>query len=96
VITNYEGEAFLSSLRDEEQGVRDIVRHIFNVLDDANNPDLAGARKRLMALMQRDEEIGKHQSAWRVVASWLQGPAEANQREKPKTKVIENLGVTPP
>ena len=96
MITNYEGEAFLSSLRDEDQTVRGIVQRIFSVLDDSHNPDLAAARKRLIALMHRDEEIGKHQNAWRVVAPWLRESVEPDQREKPKTKVIEQLGVTPP
>jgi len=96
MVNNYEVDAFLTSMRDEDPEVQGIVRNLLKVLDDAHNPDLAGARKRLRTLMQRDTEIGKHQRVWSVMAPWLAESSEPVKPEKLKTKVIEELGVTPP
>jgi hypothetical protein len=96
MVTNYEVEAFISSLRDEGAEVQGFVKSFLKLLDDAHNPDLAAARKRLRDLMQRDAEIGKHQQVWPLLAPWLvevSGPAKPS---KPKGAVIKDIGVAPP
>lgn len=96
MVTNYEVEAFLTSLRDEDAAVLGLVRNVLKVVDDAHNPDLAPARKRLRELMQRDGEIGKYQNVWRLLAPWLvEGSDQATPRE-PKGTAIKEMGVRPP
>jgi hypothetical protein len=96
MVTNYEVEAFLTGMRDESPEVQGIIKHFLKVLDDAHNPDLAAARKRLRELMQRDAEIGKHQKLWPLLAPWLAEPSEPPPPGRSKGKIIEDLGVTPP
>jgi len=98
MVTNYEVDAFLTAMRDESAEVQGMVRNFLKVLDDAHNPDLAMARKRLRELMQRDSDIGKHQKMWALFAPWLVEPSLPAKPSQPKGKgkVIEELGVTPP
>lgn len=96
MATNYEVDAFLTSLRDEGPEVQGFIKHFLQLLDDAHNPDMASARARLRALMQRDAEIGKHRGVWGALAPWLGEPAEPVKQSKTTGKVIESLGVTPP
>jgi len=96
MTTNYEVDAFISSLRDEVAEVQSLVKNFLKVLDDAHNPDLAAARKRLRDLMQRDAEIGKHQQVWPVLAPWLSDASAPPKPTKPKGTVIKDIGVTPP
>ena len=96
MVTNYEVEAFLNGMRDESPEVQGVIKNFLKVLDDAHNPDLAAARKRLRDLMQRDAEIGKYQKVWPLLAPWLAEPAEPAKPGRTKGKIIEDLGVTPP
>ena len=96
MVTNYEVDAFLTSLRDEGAEVQGLIKHFLLLLDDAHNPEMAPARARLRALMQRDAEIGKHRPVWQLLAPWLEEPSELAKPAKTTGKVIESLGVTPP
>jgi len=96
MVTNYEVDAFLTSLRDEGAEVQGFIKHFLLLLDDAHNPEMASARARLKALMQRDGEIGKHRAAWALLAPWLEEPSQPAKEAKSTGKVIESLGVTPP
>ena len=96
MISNYEVDAFLTSLRDEGAEVQGFIKHFLLLLDDGHNPDMAPARARLRALMQRDTEIGKHRAIWGALAPWLVEPVESAKPAKTTGKVIESLGVTPP
>lgn len=96
MVTNYEVEGFLNAMRDEAPEIQGIVKNFLKILDDANNPELAAARARLRALMQRDDEIGKHRKVWALFAPWLTESSEAPKPAKTKGKIIEELGVTPP
>lgn len=96
MVTNYEVDAFLTSLRDEGPEVQEFIKHFLQLLDDAHSPEMAGARARLTALMQRDAEIGKHRAIWGLVAPWLAEPSQSAKPGKTTGKVIESLGVTPP
>lgn len=96
MVTNYEVEAFLNAMRDEGPEVHAMIKDFLKLLDDANNPDLAGVRARLRGLMQRDDEIGKHRKVWALFAPWLAETAEPAKPAKTKGKIIEDLGVTPP
>ncbi len=98
MVTNYEVDAFLTTMRDENAEIQGMVGNFLKVLDDAHNPDLTAARKRLRDLMQRDSEIGKHQKIWTLLAPWLAERSEPPKPNQPKSKgkVIEELGVTPP
>lgn len=96
MATNYEVDAFLTSLRDEGAEVQEVIKHFLHMLDDAHNPDMAPARARLRVLMQRDTEIGKHRAIWALLAPWLSEPSEPAKPAKTTGKVIESLGVTPP
>ena len=96
MVTNYEVEAFLTGMRDESPEVQGIIKNFLKVLDDAHNPDLSAARKRLRELMQRDAEIGKYQKVWPLLAPWLTEPSESPKAARSKGKIIEDLGVTPP
>ena len=96
MITNYDVDAFLTSLRDEGEEVQNFIKHFLLLLDDAHNPEMAPVRARLRALMQRDLEIGKHRQVWAYLALWLEEPAQASKPSKSTGKVIEGLGVTPP
>ncbi|MFZ5862100.1 MAG: hypothetical protein ACOYXR_04550 [Nitrospirota bacterium] len=96
MVTNYEVDAFISSLRDEGAEVQGLIKNFLKVLDDAHNPDLAAARKRLRELMQRDAEIGKHQQVWPLLAPWLVEAPTPAKPSKPKGTVIKDIGVAPP
>jgi hypothetical protein len=96
MVTNYEVDAFLTSLRDEGAEVQGLIKHFLLLLDDAHNPDMASARARLRTLMQRDAEIGKHRAIWALLHPWLSEPSEPVKPSKTTGKVIESLGVTPP
>jgi hypothetical protein len=96
MVTNYEVDAFISSLRDEGAEVQGLVKNFLKVLDDAHNPELAAARKRLRELMQRDAEIGKHTQVWPVLAPWLVEASAPAKPSKPKGTVIKEIGATPP
>ncbi len=96
MVSNYEVDAFLTSLRDEGAEVQGFIKHFLLLLDDAHNPDMASSRARLRALMQRDTEIGKHRAIWTMLAPWLVEPADPVKPAKTTGKVIESLGVTPP
>lgn len=96
MVTNYEVEAFISSLRDEGPEVQGLIKNFLKVLDDAHNPDLAAARTRLRDLMQRDAEIGKHQQVWPVLAPWLAEASSPAKPSKPKGTVIKDIGAAPP
>ena len=96
MVTNYEVDAFLTSLRDEGVEVQALIKHFLLLLDDAHNPDMALARARLRTLMQRDAEIGKHRAVWTLLAPWLEEPSQPTKLSKTTGKVIEGLGVTPP
>jgi len=96
MVTNYEVDAFVTSLRDEGPEVQNLITHVLQVLDDAHNPGLKPARARLRALMQRDAEIGKHRAMWAILDPWLAEPAESVTSPKATGNVIKSLGVTPP
>jgi hypothetical protein len=96
MVTNYEVDAFLTSLRDEGAEVQGLIKRFLLLLDDAHNPDMASARARLRVLMQRDAEIGKHRAVWALLGPWLEEPAQPAKPPKTTGKVIETLGVTPP
>jgi hypothetical protein len=96
MVTNYEVDAFISSLRDEEAEVQGLIKNFLKVLDDAHNPELASARRRLRELMQRDAEIGKHQQVWPLLAPWLIETSAPAKPGKPKGTVIKDIGVAPP
>jgi hypothetical protein len=96
MVTNYEVEEFLRGIRDEDPQVKGIVTNFLKVLDDANNPDLEPARKRLQELMQRDLKIGKNKRVWEVFAKRLDNaPDETDKTSRPERKVIEDGGLTP-
>lgn len=96
MVTNYEVDAFLTGMRDEGPEVQGMIKDFLKLLDDAHNPDLSAARKRLRELMQRDAEIGKYQKVWPLLAPWLVEPSEPSKPGRSKGKIIEELGVTPP
>lgn len=96
MATNYEVDAFINSLRDEGAEAQGLIKNFLKVLDDAHNPDLAAARKRLRELMQRDAEIGKHQQVWPLLAPWLVEAAAPAKASKPKGAVIKEIGAAPP
>ncbi|HEX9758376.1 MAG TPA: hypothetical protein VGB26_11370 [Nitrospiria bacterium] len=95
MITNFEVSVFLKDLRDEGPEVKGIVENFLKVVDDAHNPDLDKARKRLQALMKRDLEIGKNKEVWDLFANRLEGiPPETSDPLSPRKKV--DLGLSPP
>jgi hypothetical protein len=96
MVTNYEVDAFLTSLRDESAEIQEFIKHFLLVLDDSHNPGMASARARLKMLMRRDAEIGKHRAIWGQLSPWLAEPSEPAKPAKTTGKVIESLGVTPP
>lgn len=96
MVSNYEVDVFLNGLKDEDSETKNLVLNFLKVLEDANNPDLNSARKKLRDLMKRDSQIGKNKKVWLLIAPQIEKDPVIKKDTGEKKSEVENLGLYAP